>query len=365
MMYKSLHSTILILFLLASCTSKSSSREEIPSVIIKSKVKISAPKGASRLKLGDTLQFTISSKDKLLFIDSVALSLNGYSLSSNFDGSNISIFTKNLPVGRHFIEVSAVLSNKETDRKRIPITLLSPASPAQYTYKLISTFPHDSQAFTQGLTIDDGKLYESTGQNGQSSLRLVDLASGNVIKSSPLENKYFGEGSAVIGDNLYFITWTTNKGFVFNKSTFERIAEFQYSTEGWGLTNTGDTLVMSDGTENVYYKDNHAFTDLRTIQVYDHQGPVDNLNELEFVNNKLFANRWMTDDVYMINPYNGVVEGIINLEGLLTDDEKQKSNADVLNGIAYDKTKDKLYVTGKYWPKLFEIGLIKRAGKSK
>ena len=225
----------------------------------------------------------------------------------------------------------------------------------QYTYQIVNTFPHDRNAFTQGLVFLDGKLIESTGLIGQSSLREVNLTNGVVLRQAPV-NGYFAEGLAVLGGKAYQLTWKARKGFVYDEATFRREREFTYTGEGWGLTTDGHWLILSDGTSQIRFLDPATFKVERTIQVTLRGQPIDQLNELEYVQGEIFANVWKTDLVMRIDPASGVVTGEIDFTGLLPPGDYE-ANTDVLNGIAYDSTTDRLFVTGKFWPKLFEVRL--------
>lgn len=225
------------------------------------------------------------------------------------------------------------------------------------TYKVVATYPHDRNAFTQGLVIDDGVLYEGTGLNGRSSLRRVDLASGAVLQSVPLDQQYFGEGITVWGDQIIQLTWKSQQGFVYDKTTFERLKTFNYPGEGWGLTRDDHSLIMSDGTPVIRFLDPVTLQETRRIIVTENGQPVIKLNELEYVGGEILAHVWQTDRIVRISPNDGRVIGWIDLSGLLSAEDRQQP-VDVLNGIAYDARHDRLYVTGKLWPKLFEIELV-------
>jgi len=227
-----------------------------------------------------------------------------------------------------------------------------------YTYKIINIFPHDNNAFTQGLTIQDGILYEGTGIRGRSSLRRVELESGKVLNILKLPDYIFGEGITVYKDKIFQLTWDSNVGFVYDKNSFTLLQKFGYSTQGWGIASNGEKLVMSDGSSTLYFLDPETLRAVERIQVCDENGPVEKLNELEYVKGEIFANVWRTDRIVRIDPDSGKVTGWINLEGLFKQEGPMKP-VDVLNGIAYDSKKDRLFVTGKLWPKLFEIKLIK------
>jgi len=231
--------------------------------------------------------------------------------------------------------------------------------PPIWTYEVVAAFPHDPSAYTQGLVTHDGALYESTGLNGQSSLRKVDLRTGKVLKSIPLSKKYFGEGLAIFQNRIFQLTWLNHTGFVYDFDTFGRVAEFSYEGEGWGLTQDGRSLILSDGTDKIRFIHPLTFKTERVISVVLDGRRVTNINELEYIHGEIYANIWQQDILIRIDPANGAGLGLIDLTGLLP--EKSAGETDnVLNGIAYDEKKDRLFVTGKRWPKLFEIRLIKR-----
>lgn len=226
-----------------------------------------------------------------------------------------------------------------------------------YSYRVVNLYPHDADAFTQGLVFDQGVLYEGTGRYGQSSLRKVDLPTGNVLQKHDLSSQFFGEGITTFGDRIFQLTWRSNVAFVYNKNSFELLEEFSYPTQGWGITHDGERLIMSDGTSTIYFRDPETFAEIGTIEVHDSTGTIINLNELEYIQGRIFANVWKTDLIARIDPANGEVVGWIDLSGLLKPEDRTQP-VDVLNGIAYDAENDRLFVTGKLWPKLFEIELV-------
>jgi glutamine cyclotransferase len=226
-----------------------------------------------------------------------------------------------------------------------------------YSYRVVDVFPHDRGAFTQGLVIDDGVLYEGTGLYGRSSLRRVDLQTGEVQQIYELPEQFFGEGITVYGNSIVQLTWQSNTGFVYDQDTFRLRKEFSYPTEGWGITHDGQHLIMSDGTSYLYFLDTETFEEARRVEVQDEDGPVSMLNELEYIGGEIYANIWLTDYIIIIAPDTGRVTGRIDLEGILTADDHQEP-VDVLNGIAYDARDNRLFVTGKLWPSLFEIELV-------
>ncbi|MEZ4864161.1 MAG: glutaminyl-peptide cyclotransferase [Caldilineaceae bacterium] len=237
------------------------------------------------------------------------------------------------------------------------------SNPPVYTYEVVSVYPHDPDAFTQGLLFDEGILYEGTGLYGHSSVRQVDLESGKVKRITQLSDQYFGEGIVIVGDRLLQLTWREETGFSYDKNTFALLAQFSYPTEGWGITFDGQELIMSDGTAWLYRWDPETLAQVGAVEVHDGTTPVVRLNELEYVKGEIFANIWQTDLIARIDPATGKVVGWIDLTGLL-DPADRLPGTDVLNGIAYLPTADRLFVTGKRWPKLFEIRLIPKAANS-
>ena len=239
------------------------------------------------------------------------------------------------------------------------------AGPAEKTatipvggYKVVRIFPHDPQAFTQGLVFLDGVLFEGTGMNGRSTIRKVKLENGEVLQVQKIEPQHFGEGIAVVGNTIVQLTWQGGVGFVYDRQTFRRTRTFNYRGEGWGLVYDGTRLVMSDGTAYLRFLDPQTFKETGRMQVRDGATPVLNLNELEMVKGELFANIWQSDRIARISPKTGQVTGWIDLSGLL--DPRDAAGVDVMNGIAYDAAGDRLFVTGKLWPKLFQIEIVPR-----
>jgi glutamine cyclotransferase len=230
------------------------------------------------------------------------------------------------------------------------------SEPVNYTYSVVSTYAHDPNAFTEGLIFDNGFLYESTGLSGNSTLRRVDLATGDVLQLYSLPDQYFGEGMTLVGDKIIQLTWQSHVGFVYDKYTFELLQNFSYPTEGWGITYDGSQLIMSDGTANLYFLDPVTFQKTGQVQVHDANGPVVRLNELEYINGKVYANIWLENKIAVINPQTGQVEAWIDLSGII--DHQNLDGNSVLNGIAYDANTGRLFVTGKMWPQLFEIKLV-------
>lgn len=230
-------------------------------------------------------------------------------------------------------------------------------------YRVVHAYPHDPQAYTQGLIFLDGHLYESTGLNGRSSLRMVDLDTGRILQQASVPAQYFAEGLAPWGSTLIQLTWQAHIAFVYDRFSFRLLRTLHYSGEGWGLTEDGKDLILSDGSATLRFLDPQTFREVRRIVVKDHATPVTQLNELEYIHGQIYSNVWHSDRIARISPQTGQVLGWIDLSGLLPADQHPDPEA-VLNGIAYDAVRDRLFVTGKLWPKLFEIQVVPEAAKT-
>ncbi len=229
-----------------------------------------------------------------------------------------------------------------------------------YGYKIINVYPHDKTAFTEGLVYDGKILYESTGLYNNSTLRQVDLTTGRILKLYKLPDEFFGEGLTLWKDQLIQLTWQSGIGFVYNNKSFNQTRSFSYSGEGWGITSDGRQLIMSDGSDTLYFLNPDTLEEIGSIRVRENGNPVNQLNELEYIKGKVYANVYLTSRIAIISPETGEVTGRIDLQGLV-DREDQLGDIDVLNGIAYEADKDLLLVTGKFWPELFEIKIQPRA----
>lgn len=237
----------------------------------------------------------------------------------------------------------------------LPIAAAAPVP--EYTFRVVQEYPHDPAAFTQGLAYADGFLYEGTGLHGQSTLRRVNIQTGTVLAYHELPPQYFGEGVTVFRDRIIQLTWQSQVGFYYDRETFGLIEEFYYPSEGWGLTHDGERLIMSDGTATLYFLEPVTFSELGRVEVTDNGKPVGQLNELEFIHGEVWANVWPTNRIARIDPQSGRVVGWVDLTGLLAPADRH-GDVDVLNGIAYDAENHRLFVTGKRWPKLFEIVVL-------
>ena len=227
-----------------------------------------------------------------------------------------------------------------------------------YTYNIVQTYPHDAKAFTQGLVFEDGFLYESTGFYGRSTLRKVQLQTGAILQMHRLPDELFGEGMTIYDNRIIQLTWKSNLGFVYDKDSFQPMGQFSYPTEGWGITHDGQQLIMSDGTSTLHFLNPETFQETGRIDVRDSDRPVNGLNELEYVKGKIYANVWPTEKIAIIAPQSGRVVGWIRMAGPMIPQDDGRALR-VLNGIAYGTTNDRLFVTGKLWPNVFEIELVR------
>ncbi len=239
----------------------------------------------------------------------------------------------------------------------LPAFFFYSCSSFNVTYKVINSYPHDTTAFTQGLAFADGVLYEGTGLRGLSTLRKVELETGDILQIRKIPNEEFGEGITIYEDKIIQLTWQSNLGYVYDRESFELIEEFNYPTEGWGITHDGNRLIMSDGSSYLYFLDPETFEEMGRVEVTDNGIPITRLNELEYVHGEIYANVWLTDRIVRIMPQTGQVKGWIELKGILSNEGGGEQEG-VLNGIAHDAENERLFVTGKFWPKLFEIELI-------
>jgi glutaminyl-peptide cyclotransferase len=308
---------------------------------------------------GDLIEFIIESERAMEEIDSVSFFADGKRISGISDGLKFIWNSAVSKVGKIPLRVQVFYSDASFDLLQVIVTMKSDIQPILYTYEVVNSYPHDIRAYTQGLVYDGGYLYESTGQYGESSLRKVVPETGEVIKHILLERELFGEGLCIFEDRLYQITWKNKVGFVYEKESMRLLNRIYYQTEGWGLTTYGNKLIMSDGSHYIYFLDPLYFTETSRMEVYDDKGPVSNLNELELIDGYLYANIFGTDEIAIFSPLTGKVHGYINLAGILPSQFRHR-NLDVLNGIAYDADNDRLFVTGKYWPRLFEIRIRPR-----
>jgi glutamine cyclotransferase len=254
-------------------------------------------------------------------------------------------------------------TSPKSDIRQDAKTAPTPETIPTYSYKIKNSWPHDTGAYTQGLIFLDGILWESTGQYGSSSLRKVELKTGKVLKKISVPQKYFAEGITVFNKKVFQLTWQEQKGFIYDTDTLQKQGEFTYTGEGWGLTHDGESLIMSDGTNQIRFLDPTTLQTTHTISVFDKGEPIEQLNEIEYINGEIYANIYQTDRIVRIDPKSGKILAWVDLTGILKIKDRT-GKEDVLNGIAYDEAGKRLFVTGKMWPKLFEIELVNTTART-
>lgn len=324
---------------LGSCGNNSNSK--------KSNFSISTDAKNNTIALGETIKLSIDNpKNKT--IHSITYKIDSTQIDEQFDA-------KDLPLGTHTIQAT-VAYDQTTEEASTNLTILNNAPPKIFSYRILNEYPHDISSYTQGLEFHDGYLYESTGQYGTSTLRKVDYKTGEVLKNINLDKQYFGEGLTILNNKIYQLTWKENIGFIYDIDSFEKTGSFNYnqSKEGWGLCNDGKVLYKTDGTNKVWKLNPSTLAEEDYIQIYTNTGKIDHLNELEFIEGKIYANIYQRNGVLIINPENGAVEGVIDFSPLQKL-VKQHPTLDVLNGIAYNPSTKTIFVTGKDWDKLFEV----------
>lgn len=322
--------------------------------------RIISPEQNSSHVVGDIIEIELQFDDGVpapaeltLFVDGVEKAAERISSGKLLWGSGMT------RTGNRRIRVRAGFEDGMTAQFSSRIVFTSDIEPASYSYTILNTYPHDINAFTQGLVFDGRYLYESTGQYGMSTLRRVDPETGDVMQSVSLERNFFGEGLALINNKLYQLTWKEGVGFIYEKESFQLLGRFRYPTEGWGLTTDGEHLLKTDGSHNVYVYDTVNLSEVDRFQVYDLDGPVKGLNEMEYKDGLIYANVFDTDKIVIFERETGRVHGWIDLSGIL-DEEYHHPGLDVLNGIAYNFHNGSFFVTGKNWPLLFEIEIFQR-----
>lgn len=318
------------------------------------------PEQGQTVKIGDEININIDLPASAS-LKSIHYLMDGELFSTKKDASTVKLPTKDLKLGYRLI-TAIVAHDDNIDTLTINIVLKSDIKPINIAYNVIKTFPHDTSAYTEGLSYVDGKLLESTGEKGASLLKWVDLNSGKTLQKTELDPQYFGEGSLKIGNKIIMLTWQENIGFIFDAKTLKQLGTFPYqnSREGWGLAFDGKQILRTDGSNRIWKMNKETYMEEGFIEVYDHAGEVKNLNEMEFIDGKIYANVYLTNMILIINPTSGKVEASIDLSALVpknffkTEYEEQNN---VLNGIAWDAIGKRLFVGGKKWPNLYQIKL--------
>jgi glutamine cyclotransferase len=293
-------------------------------------------------------------------IDSVIYSINDNMITSVSGNEKAMITLGDQKLGKRSLN-ALIYSDGTTSKSNVKITIVATSSPKLYTYKVLESYPHDIEAFTQGLEFHGETLYESTGKYRGSSLRKTDIKTGSILQEIPLDDQYFGEGLTIINNKIYQLTWKEKTGFIYDLTTLERTGTFIYgkSKEGWGLCNDGSTIYKSDGTHKIWILNSNTLAEEDYIEIYTNTRKIKSVNELEWVNGKIYANIYEKDAVAIVNPSNGAVEGVIDLKGL-KDRVTQHPKLNVLNGIAYKGEENILYITGKNWDKMFKVEILEK-----
>lgn len=323
-----------------------------------SSVIISKPQSMAMFTLGDKIDIEAALPEGKK-PDSVVYLLNGKIQKQSGNTLTNILPTDSAHVGNNSIVINAWIGGKEYSGG-VSVQLKSNVIPQKYSYKIIKRYPHDPNAYTQGLIYENGFMYEGTGQYNESTLRKYKLSNGELIQSYNLPEDVFGEGIVISNNHIYQLTWTSKVAYEFEKESFKLINKFDFNTQGWGITNLDGNLVMSDGSYTMYVLSPESFNEIRRIEVYDNIGPVSQLNELELIDGKIYANVYQTDFIVIIDPKTGCVIGKIDLTGLLDQTKVKDHEIDVLNGIAWDAKGKRLFLTGKWWPEIYEVELVKK-----
>lgn len=342
---------LILNLILVSCGSNSDKKT--------SDFSLSLSTSKAEFQLGETIEIAIKNP-KNRNIDSISYFFDNLPLKTGQDAINIEIPLKDQKLGNQTLR-ALVYSEGKTDEIHMDVKIFNNTPPEIYSYKIINTYPHNIEAYTQGLEFFNDTLYESTGQYGSSSLRKTNFETGEILKEVKLADRYFGEGLSILNDKIYQLTWQAGEGLIYDLKTLEQTGTFKFnqSKEGWGLSNDGNQFYKSDGTEKIWILNGKTLAEESYIQPTTHKSISTQLNELEWVEGKIYANTYQRDGVAIINPENGAIEGLINFQGL-RDKVTQHAKLDVLNGIAYNPNTKKLYVTGKNWDKLFEVEIVKK-----
>ncbi|MGV6829422.1 MAG: glutaminyl-peptide cyclotransferase [Flavobacteriales bacterium] len=351
MIFRFLFSLIITSFILVSCGNNVEATKNIFSLQINNATKKFTPKSSLKLKLSNKKNKTISSVDYYIDNNKVLTQANS---------NEVTLSLKNQKLGKNTVK-AVINSDGDSYSTSKTITIVSSIKPILYTYKILETYPHDIEAYTQGLEFKNDTLYESTGLYKKSTLRKTNYKTGEVLQNIKLQDPFFGEGITILNNKIYQLTWQQKTGFIYDLKTLKKTGTFVYhkSKEGWGLCHDGKNIYKSDGTEKIWTLNETTLAEENYIELYTNKSKVNSVNELEWVDGKIYANIYQKDAIAIVNPSNGAVEGVINLTGL-KEKVKQHEALDVLNGIAYNGEKNILYITGKNWNKLFKIEVIKK-----
>ncbi|MGE0087877.1 MAG: glutaminyl-peptide cyclotransferase [Bacteroidales bacterium] len=356
---------VLIATSIISCNNKkqeeSNNTEGIQEKINKSVsvIEILSPKNNELFTVGDEIIIDIALKNVEIIVDSVIVETITQKEKLTTDNLLFTWKTLGLNTGDNLVRIYAFSEGARIETYNFKLKLKSEITPELLECKIIQTFPHDTKSYTQGLIFEDDILYEGTGQYGQSVLRKTDFKTGNILAELSLPSQYFGEGITSFGDKIIQLTWTSRVGFVYDKKSFKLINTLQYDTQGWGLTTDGKQLIMSDGSSTIYFLDPDYFTQSGKIEIFDNHGPVNMINELEYIDGLIYANIYQTEEIIAFDPKSGKVIKRIDCRKIVPTGYKGEQD-NVLNGIAFDKKNSRIFITGKRWPNLFEVKFVKQ-----
>ncbi len=356
----------LVLACLSACRCDSErSKNEAPEDLMSKRAFFSFGPLLSPRPVGSDLEFSFSFSDTSRIPDSIVYRMDGQRIgAAGTSDSTAFRFVWNSAgagCGEHRFETEAWKGGRAMETAAQVFFLSSDVQPDIYSFEVVKSFPHETSSFTQGLEWKGNQLYEGTGLNGKSALMQIEPQTGKAVQKISLSQEYFGEGITILGDRLYQITWQNKKGFVYTLPDLKKYTEFSYATDGWGLSSWKGDLIMTDGSNRLYFLDSRTFQAKKNTQVWDTKGPVSQLNELETAEGGVWANKYTTDTLVKFDPETGKVLAYLDLSGLLKK-EDETGNEDVLNGIAYRADEGLYYVTGKNWPKMYAIRLVKRKG---
>lgn len=361
-MFRFLVPTFLFFIFACSCETGSQKTSEGPVDLLQARAAFAIEPILKVYGLGDTVSFIVRQIDSTQF-DSILFRVDGSVIEKNFKPDPLTKTLKwvstTATTGSHVFSVTGFLGQKEPQQASHSFFLKSNQIPEIYGYQIVKTLPHNPESFTQGLEWKGNQLFEGTGLNGKSAIMQVDPSTGEAILRKDLPQEFFGEGITIVGDKLVQITWQNKRGFVYQLPGLEKIKEFGYSTDGWGLTHWNQQLVMSDGTNRLFFINPTQFNQSGLLEVWDNKKPVEEINELEEIDGFIFANKYRTDTILKIDPKSGKVLAYIDLTAILPESERT-GDEDVLNGIAWRADEKLIYVTGKNWPKMYAIKLVKK-----
>jgi len=322
-------------------------------------IKIDSPKSGEMFTVGDEIEIKIALKESDIKIDSLTIEAEGVKRVLKTENQSFNWKTEDLKTGSNQLKVFAYADGNRIDSYYLKLRFKSDIVPELYTCNLVKTYTHDKNAFTQGLVYEDGIMYEGTGQRGESVLRKTEFETGKLISELSLPAQYFGEGITIFKDKIIQLTWTSQTGFVYDKKSFKLLTKLEYPTQGWGITTDNKSLIMSDGSHIIHFLDPEYFNETRKVEVYDDKGMVESLNELEFINGLVYANVYQTKEIIAFDPKTGKVVKRIDCSSIVPKGYENQREY-VLNGIAYDKKNDRYFITGKRWPKIYEVKFVRK-----